>query len=334
MIIFSLMIIVSPGGARMTETPLYEGKAKKVFRTDRADEYLVFFKDDATAFNGVKKGRIESKGELNNAISSAFFEILAQAGIKTHFLRRVDANSMLVKKVDIIPLEVVTRNLAAGSLAQRLGWAEGKALPSPIVEFYYKDDALGDPLINNSHIAALGLVTPRELEWLELQALAINQILRQFLLARDVKLVDFKLEFGRVGNEIILADEISPDTCRFWDAQTNQKLDKDRFRQDLGQVSEAYQELYQRLLNPAAYKARVEVRLKPSVLDPQGEAILRSLKSLGHVEFSSIRVGKLIELTLTGDSEAQVKEKMAKLADELLANPNMENYAITVEPKQ
>jgi phosphoribosylaminoimidazole-succinocarboxamide synthase len=317
----------------MTETPLYEGKAKKIFPTGQADQYLVVYKDDATAFNGAKKGQIESKGQLNNAISSIFFELLAKNGIKSHFIRQVDANSMLVKKVAIIPLEVVTRNIAAGSLSKRLGWPEGRELPKPIVEFYYKDDALGDPLINNQHIAALGLVTPLELEFLEREALAINEVLKAHLLSRNVKLVDFKLEFGRVGHEILLADEISPDTCRFWDAQTNQKLDKDRFRQDLGQVTEAYQEIFARLTRQATnFQAKVKVRLKPGVLDPQGEAILRSLNSLGYKSFQSIRVGKLIELVLSGENQAEVESLVAKIADELLANPNMEKFNVAVEP--
>jgi phosphoribosylaminoimidazole-succinocarboxamide synthase len=317
----------------MTDTPLYEGKAKKIFATAKEDEYLVLFKDDATAFNGAKKGQIESKGQLNNAISAAFFQLLAQAGIKTHFIRQVDAISSLVKKVTIIPLEVVVRNIAAGSLAQRLGWPEGQALAQPIVEFYYKDDELGDPLINHNHISALKIATPEELDYLEKESLKINRILVDYLLARGIKLVDFKLEFGRAGGEILLADEISPDTCRFWDAKTNEKMDKDRFRRDLGQVTEAYQEIHNRLLlSLGQYRARVEVRLKDSVLDPQGEAILRALKSLGHEEFSSIRVGKLIELTLAGVSQASVNETVERLADELLANPNMERYSLSVEP--
>jgi phosphoribosylaminoimidazole-succinocarboxamide synthase len=316
----------------MTGEPLYEGKAKKIFPADRADEYLVYFKDDATAFNGAKKGTIESKGQLNNAISAAFFELLAQAGVKTHFIRQVDANTSLVKKVAIIPLEVVVRNIAAGSLSQRLGWPEGQTLATPIVEFYYKDDALGDPLINNAHIAALGVATPSELAHLEAEGLKINRILTAYLLARGLKLVDFKLEFGRTGDGIVLADEISPDTCRLWDAQTNEKLDKDRFRRDLGGVEAAYQEIYRRLvLAKPIYKAKVAVRLKESVLDPQGEAILRALQSQGESGYKAIRVGKLIELVLEGDDLTDVQKKVAKLADDLLANPIMETYAVTVE---
>jgi len=226
---------------------LYEGKAKKIFATDKPDEVLVYYKDDATAFNGEKKGAINSKGLLNNAIATLFFELLAKEGLPTHFIRKVDDRTMLVKKLDIILIEVVTRNLAAGSLARRLGWEEGRELPKPVVEFYYKNDALGDPLINRCHAEALGLATQPEMDFLEETALKINAILSGHLKARDTILVDFKLEFGRYQGRVILGDEISPDTCRFWDAATREKLDKDRFRRDLGGVEEAYQEIYNRL---------------------------------------------------------------------------------------
>jgi phosphoribosylaminoimidazole-succinocarboxamide synthase len=236
------------GGLKEPEGELlYEGKAKKVFATSHPYEVVVWYKDDATAFNGAKKGQIRSKGRLNNAISSLFFELLDASGIKSHYVRKLDDRSMLVKKLKIIQLEVVVRNIAAGSLSQRLGLPEGRVLPSPVVEFYYKDDALGDPLINEWHVAALGLAAPEELKLLAESGLKINAILKSHLAARKVKLVDFKLEFGKSGDEILLGDEISPDTCRFWDADTDQKLDKDRFRRDLGDVEEAYQEMYLRL---------------------------------------------------------------------------------------
>ena len=226
---------------------LYEGKAKKIFETPHPYEVLVWFKDDATAFNGAKRGQIRSKGRLNNAISSLFFELLDANGVRSHYIRQLDDRSMLVRKLKIIQLEVVVRNIAAGSLSQRLGLPEGRELASPVVEFYYKDDALGDPLINQWHVAALGLATTEELALLADQGLRINAILSSHLAARKVKLVDFKLEFGKSGDEILLGDEISPDTCRFWDADTGQKLDKDRFRRDLGEVEQAYQEMWDRL---------------------------------------------------------------------------------------
>jgi phosphoribosylaminoimidazole-succinocarboxamide synthase len=313
---------------------LYEGKAKKVFLTDNPQELEVFFKDDATAFNGAKKGSIESKGQLNCAISSAFFNVLAEHGIRSHFIRQLDKNSMLVKRLDIIPLELVIRNIAAGSLAKRLGWPEGRALDQPLAEFYYKDDALGDPLINRFHIAALGAASPAELAYLEEVSFKINLILSRHLIQRGIRLVDFKLEFGRHQGEILLGDEISPDTCRFWEASTSRKLDKDRFREDLGGVTEAYQEIHDRLLTsrPQTYRAQVEVRLKDSVLDPQGEAVRRTLAGLNMGQFEAVRVGKLIDLTVTAASESEARSQVARLADELLANPNMEKFTFTLEP--
>ena len=226
---------------------LYEGKAKQIFATSNPDEIIVHYKDDATAFNGEKKGTINSKGLLNNAITTLFFELLEKEGIKTHFIKKLDDRTMLAKKLEIVPIEVVMRNIAAGSLAQRLGWEEGRELSLPVVEFYYKDDALGDPLINRYHAKVLKAADDAEMDFLEEIGLKINHILREYLKAHNTILVDFKLEFGRYNGQILLGDEISPDTCRFWDAATREKLDKDRFRRDLGNVEEAYQEMYKRL---------------------------------------------------------------------------------------
>ena len=231
----------------MTKQPMYEGKAKQVFATENPDELLVYFKDDATAFNGEKKGTIGNKGVLNNKISTFFFNLLSEKGIPHHFIKMLSDREMLVKKLAILPVEVVVRNIAAGSLAKRIGWEEGRKLPSTVVELYYKDDALGDPLINNYHIKALGLATPEQVELIEKYALQINEILSAFLKDKKIELIDFKLEFGVHKGEVILGDEISPDTCRFWDSETSQKLDKDRFRRDLGNVEEAYQEVLHRL---------------------------------------------------------------------------------------
>jgi phosphoribosylaminoimidazole-succinocarboxamide synthase len=227
--------------------PLYEGKAKQVFATENPDELLVYFKDDATAFNGEKKGTIVNKGVLNNKISTFFFEMLGQAGIEHHFIKQVSDREMLVKKLAILPLEVVVRNIAAGSLAKRIGWEEGRKMPSPVVELYYKDDALGDPLINDSHIAAMGLATPEQVQNLKDSALKINEILTAYLKTKNIELIDFKLEFGTHKGQVLLGDEISPDTCRLWDTVTSQKLDKDRFRRDLGNVEDAYKEVLKRL---------------------------------------------------------------------------------------
>ncbi|MFZ5650410.1 MAG: phosphoribosylaminoimidazolesuccinocarboxamide synthase [Bacillota bacterium] len=226
---------------------LYEGKAKRVFRTEDAGKYLVEFKNDATAFDGKKKGTIENKGMLNNKISSLFFRLLEEKGISTHFIEEVSDNEMLVKPLEIILVEVVVRNIAAGSLAKRIGMEEGTPLPAPVVEYYYKRDDLGDPLINGSHIAVLGLATPDQMEYIKETALRVNEVLKEFLSGKKIELVDFKLEFGRHGDEVLLGDEISPDTCRFWDSETREKLDKDRFRRDMGNVEGAYQEVYRRI---------------------------------------------------------------------------------------
>ena len=226
---------------------LYEGKAKKIFSTDNVDEVIVYYKDDATAFNGIKKAQIENKGILNNSITTMLFELLEKKGIKTHFIRKIDERQQLCKKVEIVPLEVIVRNVAAGSMAKRYGIAEGTELKTTVFELSYKNDELGDPLINDYHAVAMGLATFEEL--LEIYHLAseINDILKEVFLKKDINLIDFKLEFGRFNGEILLADEISPDTCRFWDVKTGEKLDKDRFRRDLGNVTQAYEEILSRI---------------------------------------------------------------------------------------
>jgi phosphoribosylaminoimidazole-succinocarboxamide synthase len=227
---------------------LYEGKAKQVYATSDPEQVVIVYKDDATAFNGAKRGAITGKGALNNRMTAIFFQLLESKGIRTHFIEELSDREQLVRKVKIIPIEVVVRNIAAGSLSKRLGLPEGEELARPIVELYYKDDALGDPLINDDHIAILNLATPAQLGRIRAEALAVNAVLSEHLAARRVLLVDFKLEFGtEARGELLLADEISPDTCRFWDADTREKLDKDRFRQDLGGVAEAYQEMFHRL---------------------------------------------------------------------------------------
>ena len=226
---------------------LYEGKAKKIYRTEDPDVVWIEYKDDATAFNGLKKGTIANKGVLNNKISAVFFELLEQKGIATHFVKLINDREMLVKNVQIIPVEVVVRNIAAGSLAKRLGLEEGTPLKRPVVELYYKDDALGDPLINYYHALAIEIATREQMDLMEEMGLKVNAILQEYLKDKKVILVDFKLEFGLFHNQVILADEISPDTCRFWDADTKEKLDKDRFRRDLGNVEDAYEEILRRL---------------------------------------------------------------------------------------
>ena len=226
---------------------LYEGKAKTVFETDNPKELLIYFKDDATALNGEKHGIIEGKGIINNKLSEFFFKQLKDRGIKSHFVEKVGEREMIVKRLDMIKLEVVVRNIVAGSLVKRLGKEEGTPLTVPVVEYYYKSDELGDPMLNRYHIMALDLAKIDELNQMEHVAFSVNNILRELLKAKNVDLIDFKLEFGRFDGEVLLADEISPDNCRFWDTVTHEKLDKDRFRQDLGGVVEAYKEMLDRL---------------------------------------------------------------------------------------
>ena len=225
----------------------YEGKAKKLYTTDDPDLVIQYFKDDATAFNAKKRGTIEDKGILNNRMSEIFFNLLSKEGVKNHFVKRLSDREMLVKRLDIIPVETVVRNILAGSLAKRLGLEEGRDLPFPLVEFYYKSDPLDDPLILEDHAIAFDFAKPEELKTIRAMALKINETLKSFLDARGILLVDAKYEFGRHKGEVILGDEICPDTCRFWDKQTREKLDKDRFRRDLGGVEEAYREMERRL---------------------------------------------------------------------------------------
>lgn len=226
---------------------IYEGKAKKVFLTEDPDVVIVDYKDDATAFNGLKKGTIYGKGVINNKMSNFLCKMLEEKGISTHFVEELSDRETAVRKVEIVPLEVIIRNKAAGSMAKRLGLEEGTKLLCPVLEFSYKDDALGDPMINDSHALACGFATAEEIEKIRTMALKINEILCEYFATKNVELIDFKLEFGRFHGDIILADEISPDTCRFWDMTTHEKLDKDRFRRDMGSVEEAYEEMAKRL---------------------------------------------------------------------------------------
>ena len=227
---------------------LYEGKAKIVYATSKPGVVIQYFKDDATAFNALKKGTILGKGVVNNRMSAALFERLDKSGVPTHYLGTLSDREMLCRRLDIIKIETIVRNVVAGSLAKRTGLEEGTPIKQPIVELYYKSDPLGDPMINDDHVRMMALAKPTELAWMKRMALKINSVLRPHLLKRDLLLVDFKLEFGRAGGKLYLGDEISPDTCRLWDRETREKLDKDRFRRDLGGVEDAYQEVYRRLV--------------------------------------------------------------------------------------
>ncbi|HPF88711.1 MAG TPA: phosphoribosylaminoimidazolesuccinocarboxamide synthase [Candidatus Limiplasma sp.] len=232
-----------------THELLYEGKAKKVFSTDDPQVLLVRYKDDATAFNGLKKGTIAGKGAINNRVTNHLMKMLEQKGIPTHLVKELSDTETLVKKVVIVPLEVIVRNVAAGSLSKRLGLPEGTKLGKTVLEFCYKDDELGDPMVNRYHIDAMGWATEEEMKLISDYALRVNDALREYLKDLNIDLIDFKLEFGRLEDgTIVLADEISPDTCRFWDTVTHEKLDKDRFRRDLGKVEDAYHEIMKRLM--------------------------------------------------------------------------------------
>lgn len=233
----------------MKKELLYEGKAKKVFKTDKDNELIVSYKDDATAFNGLKKGTIVGKGVINNQMTNAIMAIMEKKGVPTHFIEELSPSETLVKAVKIVPLEVIIRNIAAGSICKRLGLVEGSALKSTILEFCYKNDDLGDPLINDDHAVALGLATHEELAQIREYTFKVNEVLKEFFDQIGITLVDFKIEFGRYNGKIILADEISPDTCRLWDKKTGEKLDKDRFRREMGGVEEAYQEVMKRIRN-------------------------------------------------------------------------------------
>ena len=228
---------------------LYEGKAKKVYATADENLYIVSYKDDATAFNGLKKGTIAGKGVINNRMSNMLMQMLEKQGVPTHFVKELSDRETLVKKVSIVPLEVIIRNISAGSFAKHYGVEEGIVFDAPTIEFSYKNDDLGDPLLNRYHALALKLATEEEIDLIEKYAFRINEVLKEYFLKLNITLVDFKLEFGRLPNgAIVLADEISPDTCRFWDAETKEKLDKDRFRRDLGNVEDAYSEMMRRIL--------------------------------------------------------------------------------------
>ena len=228
---------------------LYEGKAKQVYATDDIDHVIIYYKDDATALNGLKKAQIDDKGVLNNSITTMLFELMEKNGVKTHFEKKLSDRDQLAKKVQIIPLEVIVRNVAAGSMAKRYGIEEGTKLATTVFELSYKNDELGDPLMNDYHAVAIGLTTFEELKKIYNIADKVNNILKAFFLECGIKLIDFKIELGRFHGEVLLADEISPDTCRLWDVVTNEKLDKDRFRRDLGDVKEAYVEILKRISN-------------------------------------------------------------------------------------
>lgn len=332
---------------------LYEGKAKRLYATDLDGVLLVEYKDDATAFNALKRGTIQGKSAVNNAVSGRLMSFLEAAGVPTHLIEVRDGALQLVKQVEIIPLEVICRNRAAGSFAKRYGVEEGGELDPTVIEWCYKNDALGDPFVNDAAAVALGYATVDELEELFELTVQVNEALKAYFEAAGLVLADFKLEFGRTqAGELVLADEISPDTCRLWDAASGEKLDKDRFRRDLGGVEEAYAEVQRRIMSVdpelvladllaedhhhehdhgahdhSSHRAVVDVMLKRSILDPQGRAVEGTLKRLGHTNLEGVRIGKRIELSVTG-TRAEAEQLLAGVGESVLSNPVMEEFTV------
>ncbi len=331
--------------------PIYSGKAKDIFETEEHDVLRAYFRDSATAFNAQKKGEIQDKGKINASISKILFQLCEQNGIKTHFLKQISENELLIRRVEIIPLEIIVRNIAAGSLCKRLGLKEGKVLKEPIVEFSYKNDELGDPLLTRAYIKnALEIADDKLLDSICELALKANKIFIEFFKNIGIKVVDFKLEFGTdKEGRLLLADELSPDNFRFWDYKTNEKLDKDRFRQDLGNVEGAYQEVLKRVevgaqslevgketskLQAASSKlfsVRVQILPKPDILDPQGQAVENSLSSLGYKSIKDLKIGKEIVFKMQSNSSESVKLQVKEMCDRLLANPVIEDYKIEID---
>jgi phosphoribosylaminoimidazole-succinocarboxamide synthase len=320
-------------------TRIYEGKAKILYEGPEPGTLVVHYKDDATAFNAQKKAVIEGKGVINNRISEFVFTKLNEIGLPTHFIRRLNMREQLIREVEIIPVEVVVRNIAAGSLATRLGMEEGTALPRSIIEFYYKNDELGDPMISEEHITAFNWASPQEIDDIMAMSIRVNDFLSGLFLGIGIKLIDFKLEFGRLyeGEMVrtVVADEISPDNCRLWDIKSGDKLDKDRFRRDMGGLVEAYQEVaagarQDRLsAEPAArMKARITITLKNGVLDPQGKAIEGALHALGFGDVANVRQGKLIELDIPEGDDAAARNQLRDMCEKLLANTVIEEYRV------
>ena len=321
---------------------LYEGKAKIIYASPQKNLLIQHFKDDATAFNNQKKATIEGKGILNNRISEYILSNLNQVGIKNHLVKRINMREQLVKSVEIIPIEFIVRNIAAGSLSSKLGIEEGTVLDRPLVEYCLKNDELGDPMVSREHILNFNWLNVMDLDWITEECKRINDFLQGLFRGVGIRLVDFKVEFGKTSNdEIILADEISPDTCRLWDEKTERKLDKDIFRKDLGSLVEGYQEVARRLnilhegtnikaveFGKGIMKIKVIVTLKNGVLDPQGKAIQQTLNGMGHNNVNEIRQGKYFEVEINEKDEKKAKLKVEEMCKQLLANLVIEDYKI------
>ena len=333
---------------------LYEGKAKIIYETKNKDLVIQHFKDDATAFNNLKKSSVEGKGVLNNRISEHILINLSQCGIKTHFIKRLNMREQLIKKAEIFPIEFIVRNIATGSLTKRLGIPEGTVLDKPLLEYCFKKDELNDPVISKEHIFNFGWATEDEINTIDKMTLRINDLLVGLFRGVGIKLVDFKIEYGKAWNkdtgqkEIVLADEISPDTCRLWDSKTEKKLDKDRFRKDLGNIIQGYQEVARRLgimpeetnisevnfgktasikFKKNKLKFSVTVTLKKDVLDPQGKVVQNTLTNLG-LNLKSIRQGKYFEIEIVEKNQIKAEKNIDEMCKKLLANLIIEDYKI------
>ena len=334
---------------------LYEGKAKILYETKDKNIIIQHFKDDATAFNNLKKASVEGKGVLNNRISEYILTNLSQCGIKTHFIKRLNMREQLIKKAEIFPIEFIVRNIATGSLTKRLGIPEGTVLEKPLLEYCFKKDELNDPLISKEHIFSFDWATEKEIQIIDRMTLRINDLLIGMFRGIGIKLVDFKIEYGKTWNkdrresEIILADEISPDACRLWDSKTEKKLDKDRFRKDLGNIIQGYQEVARRLgimpeetniseVNfgkhiPLKFKKNklkfsVTVTLKKDVLDPQGKVVENTLVNMGMNNLKSIRQGKHFEIEVDENDQKNAEKKVDEMCKKLLVNLIIEDYKI------
>jgi phosphoribosylaminoimidazole-succinocarboxamide synthase len=311
---------------------IYEGKAKRVYATDQIGQVIHEFKDDATAFDGKKRGTIAGKGRVNAQMSDVIFRLLEKRGVHTHHIRLLSENEILTWWLEMIPLELIVRNYAAGSLAKRLGLPERTEMRSPLVEYYYKSDELGDPMLSREHIRELGLADDEQVDEMTAIALKVNEILRPYFEARGLVLADFKLEFGLREGRIYLGDEFSPDVCRLWDMESGEIMDKDRFRQDLGNVEETYAEVLRRIKEEeAGVTASIFISPKRGVLDPAGQATLGALKSLGFDEVGEVRIGKYITLRLQGADAEEMGKRVREMCERLLANPIIEDYRIEIE---
>jgi len=311
---------------------IYEGKAKMVFATDEPGQVIHEFKDDATAFDGKKRGTIAGKGRTNAQMSDVIFRYLEKKGVRTHHIKLLSETEILTWWLEMIKVEIAVRNYAAGSLARRLGYSERTQMRSPLVEYYYKSDELGDPMLSREHIHELGLATDEQLDEMAAVALKVNNILVPYFEARGLILADFKLEFGLREDRIYLGDEFSPDVCRLWDIETGEIMDKDRFRQDLGRVEETYAEVLRRVKEEeTGLRVSIYVSPKKGVLDPAGQAALGALKSLGFGEVSDVQIGKYIILRLEGTEAEKAGDRVEEMCERLLANPIIEDYRIDIE---